>query len=229
MAVDVAMRVATAVTAGVVLAWYGYRLGRAAARWVCAGFGLGIPLLVGLEHGFWIAGPYPEPRPGSGWLLAVVVAAAAAGVALSRVAGRVAPWEAAGLLAAAAGMWLLAGQPADTLAHYVLAVGIALALGAGLSQVASWSPPGRAPGEAAAAGALGFVAALAVTNALAPITSWTWSLSLVSPALYDGRALLGPLIVAAAALAVTAFFWPSRRASRRAGADRADTAPPPVG
>jgi hypothetical protein len=43
--------------------------------------------------------------------------------------------------------------------------------------------------------------------------------------LYDGRALLGPLIVAAAALAVTVFFWLSRRASRRPGADRADTAP----
>jgi hypothetical protein len=227
MAVDVTMRVATAVTAGVVLAWYGYRLGRAAAaRWVCAGFGLGIPMLVGLQHGFWVnVPPSPEPRPGSGWLLAVIVAAAAAGVALSRIAGRVAPWEAPGLLAAAVGMWLLAGQPAGTLAHYALAAGIALTLGAGLSQVTSWSPPGRAPGEAAAAGALGFAAALAVTNALAPITSWTSSLSQVSPVRYDSGALLGPLIAVSAALAVTAFFWLSRGTSRRAGPDRPDTAP----
>jgi hypothetical protein len=207
--VDVGARVVVALAAGAVLAWYAYHLRRAAAaRWVCLGFGLGTPLLVGLERGFWLSGPYPEPRPGGGWLFAVVLAAVVGGVSLHRWAGRLAPWDAAGLLVAAAALWLAAWRTeGDVLPYAVLAAGLGLALGAGLNQVATWSGTGG-PVESATAAALGFASALVVTNALAPVTSWTWWAELPGPV--PPRPLLGPLVITVAAVAVGVLSWFAR-------------------
>jgi hypothetical protein len=199
--VDVGVRVAVALATGAVLTWYAYHLGRAAAaRWACLGFGLGIPLLVGLERGFWLAGPYPEPRPGGGWLFAVVAAAVAAAVALHRWCVRLPPWDAVGLLVAATALWLASGRPdSDVLPYVVLATGLGLALGAGLHQVATWSATGGSV-ESFTAAALGFASALMVTNTLAPITSWTWWAQLPVPVPVGQH--LGPLLVTTAAVAV---------------------------
>jgi len=199
----VAARAGIALAAGAVLAVAAYRYGRAAAvRWVATGFGAGLPLLVGLAHGFWTSEAFPQPRPSGVWLLAVAVAAVAAGVVLGSRADRWAPWDALGLLAAAATLWLRTGGPPTTGHHVVLAAGLGVALGAGLSRVVS--RPGIGPGPARVAGvaAVGVAAALLVTNPLAPVPEWLVTVDRIP----QPSAVVTPALVALGAV-VTAVGW----------------------
>lgn len=215
MAVDATVRVGLALAAGAALVWFAYRYATAAAaRWVCTGFALGLPLLLGLDRGFYTASPWPEPRASGLVLLAVVVVAAATGVVLVRVAAQVMPWEAFGLLLAAAALAMRIGQPdGGLLPTYLLAVGVGLALAAGLAQVASEPDRLRTPERAGPAPALGFAAALVVCLAMAPSLQWGWAATAYGPLLLV-RPMFAPMLVVLGALGAVIFCRLDRAASR---------------
>ena len=196
----VAARAGIALAAGALLAAAAYRYGRAAAvRWVATGFGVGLPVLVGLGPAFWTGGAFPQPRPSGVWLLAVAVAAVATGVVLGSRADGWAPWDALGLLVAAATLWLGAGGTATTGHHVMLAAGIGVALGASLSRVASLPGIGLGPARVAGIGALGVAAALLVTNPLAPAPQWMAArVPLATAVVTPGLVAVGAVAVAAA-------------------------------
>jgi hypothetical protein len=194
-----------AVGVGVVLAGYAYARGRAEpARWVCTGFGLSIPAVIGLRMDFGF-------RPGTATaILLVAVVSVAFGVLLTRYADQIAPWDALGVIIAAIALLLLPSSVqtqigSSTPAQLLLAGGMGLALGSGLTRLAALTPTA----EVAGFGALGFTALLLAGQALAPIALQSQS----GPA-YGKLPLTGPVIMGITAVALVLLFGMGRMVDR---------------
>jgi hypothetical protein len=194
-----------AVGVGVVLAGYAYARGRAEpARWVCTGFGLSIPAVIGLRMDF-------EFRPGTATaILLVAVVSVAFGVLLTRYADQIAPWDALGVIIAAIALLLLPSSVqtqigSSTPAQLLLAGGMGLALGSGLTRLAALTPTA----EAAGFGALGVTALLLAGQALAPIALQ----SSTGPS-YGKLPLTGPVIMGITAVVLVLLFGMGRMVDR---------------
>ncbi|WP_162907900.1 hypothetical protein, partial [Allorhizocola rhizosphaerae] len=170
-----------AALAGLVLAWHAGSLGGLdLARWPVLGFALAVPVTT-LVSG--------ASTPTSALDFAVPMGAAIAGATLAAILDRLAPWEAFGGFAAAAGLAL--GESLLTLG------GTAFALGAGLTRTAALPAGG-------AGIALGLAGMLLSAQALGPVT-----LEMLS--------FTGPAATAVAALVVVvlfALYRPTDRLSR---------------
>jgi hypothetical protein len=207
-----------AVGVGVVLAGYAYVRGRAEpARWVCTGFGLGIPAMIGLRMDFGF-------RPGTATAsLLIAVVSVAFGVLLTRYADQIAPWDALGVIVAAIALLLLPSSVrvqigSSTPAQLLLAFGMGLALGSGLTRLAALATATAlttaagartAAAEVAGFGALGFAAMLLAGQALAP----TALLPVAEPA-YGKLPLTGPVIMGITAVVLVLLFGMGRMVDR---------------
>ena len=157
------------------------------------------------------------------WLhVAVVVVAAGGGLVLSRVADRIAPWDAIGLLLVAIGLLLglrqveqeFASGRSSVLAAYLVAAGSALALGAGLGRFVTYPDARRSIVARAGDAALGLAVAILAAGVIAPL----WG-SLVLPQApgadvhWQSSALVG------AASAMVILFFGFARAVERVRSD----------
>ncbi|MGN9776393.1 hypothetical protein ACTMS0_11530 [Micromonospora sp. H33] len=203
--------VVLAAVAALLLTAYAYRLGRArAARWVVLG-AAAAPIAVVT---------FPDTGPSSATRTALVLLLGLLAVAGGALAGRHAagmlPWDALGLVVAAAATALTwpvarADLPADTVGPVLVAVGLGLAFGSGIVLVTgpagtpTAGPPGTvnggAVGSPAAGPAGGSTAGPADGQAIAPLGERTGGRTRDASA--AGVLVLGPaaLMLCATALA----------------------------
>ena len=201
-------------------------------RWLGVAAGAGVALLVSLDVDRAVQ-LVPVPWPVGVWLLAaVVIAGVLAGMLL--VAGTPAgslparvPWDAIGLLTASAGLALLVSRGSDDLVwRYLLAAGVGLALGAGLSAVLAGL--GAAPRGVLAVGlSLGMATPALLSGALAP---FAWSAKHYEPAEYPLQSWPYTAAVLVAATAVLVVVGAGQApATRRGGGTRRVDEPGPEG
>jgi hypothetical protein len=196
--------VAIAVGAGVVLVWYAYLRGKAdAARWVAVAFGVAAPIALAPRL-FYL------DRPGDTLVVLIVgVLAVSGGVLLTLFADQRAPWDALGVLLAAIGLLLSpisvreqlgSGRPAQLL----LAAGLGVGLGAGLSRLAR-----QRDRQVAATAALGFAAMALAGQALVPVVVVP-----LSRTRFGELPLTGPVVMMVTALVLVLLFGLGRMVDR---------------
>ncbi|QGN46943.1 hypothetical protein ACN26Y_11940 [Micromonospora sp. WMMD558] len=168
--------VVLAAVAALLLAAYAYRLGRArAARWVVLGAAAAPIVVFTFPH----IGRSPATR--TALVLLLGLGAVAGGALAGRYAARLLPWDALGLVVAAAATALTWPAPraelpsSDTVGPALVAVGLGLALGSGIVLVTgpAGPPPAREAGMVNGDGAgvlvLGPATLMLCATALAPV------------------------------------------------------------